>query len=455
MKKKTKLVTKNIGLGCAATLCAASVVLGGVCFVDFAKKGFGDVNADTKNEQPEDPDIQEPIIQEYKFMFRDGAVVGYEGEMPQKLVIPQSYSISGSKTITSTLDNYEAFEMFCFDTMDSFNSAANEEVFNYTFIDVLGNKTVCKSINDLDDCRMNYHQNADEIFPLTLEALQDTYSTGTDILVTEINPSFFNAKHINDVKSITIPKSVVTVDSPYSMANASNLEEYIVEQENTKFKSVDGVLVERESNAIVAFPNGKTGDYVMPNDLGFTDIYGGCLGMFRKSQLSSFRINDNVTTIYPGMFSNCSIGTIILGNGIKTIESMAFEHFAGNEIILNEGLESIGESAFNCAKLDTINIPNSVQTIKGGAFYYSDIESIVIPENVTLEGGNWFGNCKNLTTVVSYIEPERLADSNIFQNSPQNITIYVPTELIVAYQTAYSSASNITIQDVANYNIGN
>ena len=123
------------------------------------------------------------------------------------------------------------------------------------------------------------------------------------------------------LKKVTIPSTVTTIGKSV-FVNTPSLKEIIVADNNANYKTVDGVLYNKNMTELIAYPSAK-------DDTTFT-------------------VPATVTKIAENAF-----------NGAKNLKT----------IILPENLASIGKRAFiNCTALTEIEIPDSVTEILASTF---------------------------------------------------------------------------------------
>ncbi len=129
------------------------------------------------------------------------------------------------------------------------------------------------------------------------------------------------------------------------------------------------------------------------------------------------------------------------GDGVVNIELNHTYSAIGEYTCKIYGVTAIGEQAFfNCDSLTSVVIPDSVTHIGRRAFVSCEnLTSVIIPDSVTTIGEDAFYACNSLTSVVfksqTPLITSILADSDI-NNS--NLTYYVPTETVEAYQVAWA-----------------
>ena len=448
-----KKKAKTIAYSCVAVASAASVIAGGFAFLDYAKTDFTGIHANTQIEQ------EIPVETSFNFLFNGNVLTGYNGELPENLVIPSTYSLGEIKATTKSMADFDEFEVFHESiVMQYIDVQSEEDVFKYSFTDALGNKQICCNMNQLDayfmrvmDLQHRDESSFNRMWPLIADYEVQNYVAGTDYFVTEISQNFVytGMPGLDKVKTIKIPSIINNIGSTAMYSHFTNLEKFEVAPESLTYKTVDGILVEKDTNGIVAFPSGKTGNYTMDADLQFVDNYGGLGLMFQNSKLTSLTLNEQITTIPAGIFMSSKIATIVLGANVTTIESNAFQDFRGSEVVLNEGLESIGPSAFSNSKLKTISLPSTLKIISNSAFYYSALEEIRIPASVTTIESQAFGECHSLSTII-FETPATAISDVIIWNHTHPTTIYAPAQYLSDYQALdIFSADNFTVLDIA------
>lgn len=155
--------------------------------------------------------------------------------------------------------------------------------------------------------------------------------------------AFWNSTSLTD---ITIPSSVTTIGFG-AFNGCTNLQNLLIDENNPKYSSVDGVLYNKDKTTLIQYP---------------------CANLN-----TDYTILDNVVAIEDRAFENSTnLVNITIPNSVK----------------------NIGEGAFRrCTSLESVSIPNSVVNLGN-----SDEKWVGIGE---LGGGGptlgVFGGCRNLT----------------------------------------------------------
>ena len=171
--------------------------------------------------------------------------------------------------------------------------------------------------------------------------------------------------YCESLKSIDIPASV---DSIYMapFENCTSLETINVDSNNSYFKSISGVLVDKDVTEVIAYPAAKTaGSCTVPNTV-------------EKICNSAFA-------------GNPYLRTVKLSSSLKEIDSRAFMNCSGlTSITIPGSVESIGFYAFAyCDSLKEAVVPKSVSLLKGGAFAYCEsLEMVMIMNDSCVMDGD-------------------------------------------------------------------
>lgn len=250
--------------------------------------------------------------------------------------------------------------------------------------------------------------------------------------VTKINDGAFAC--CNRLTTVKIPKTVTEI-SPLAFAYNLSIENVIIDSDNSKYKSVDGVVYTKADNKMCAFPGGRE---ILTIPATMTEIPNG---MFKSCfGLKKIVFSDGVVNVGEYAFADCTnLESIIFSNTLKKVGKYAFCGCKSlTTLCFPSSLEIIPEGAFeDCSSLVSVDIPASVKTIYSSAFsncialeeisvdsankyycsndgvlYSKDGESLylrkcpvgrqtcVLPDNVYAIVEGAFANCDKLSTIV-------------------------------------------------------
>ncbi|MEI7850419.1 MAG: leucine-rich repeat domain-containing protein [Kiritimatiellales bacterium] len=213
-----------------------------------------------------------------------------------------------------------------------------------------------------------------------------------DLPVTSLEVYAFGSCY--SLTSIAIGSNVTTIGGD-AFYECNNLTEIAVNEGNTLYSSLDGVLFNKDQTVISVYPGGKTGSYTIPNSvtsIGYS-AFQTCPG------LTGITIPENVTTMGDWAFYECpGLTSVTIPNSVTAMGENAFCNCTGLTSITIDG--TIGNSAFyNCNNLIDVTIGSGTTTIGDWAFYRCGLTSITIPGSVTSVGGSAFYQCTNLIDV--------------------------------------------------------
>ena len=147
-----------------------------------------------------------------------------------------------------------------------------------------------------------------------------TYGTSHSIadFVTTIGSGAFDTN--GDMASLGLPASLVSYNKDV-FDKCTNLQSFVIDSSNTKFKTTDGVLYSKDGKTLIRYPIAKSG--------------------------TSFTVPSTVTTIgYSAFYKNANL----------------------TKVVMNSPVAVIDEYAFDASHLTAIDIPSSVTTVKKYAF---------------------------------------------------------------------------------------
>jgi len=196
--------------------------------------------------------------------------------------------------------------------------------------------------------------------------------------------AFFNCSWLRHIK---IPEGVTRIDEgafagcaltevflPASVTHFSNavyqcptLVSIRVDPANQVFKSIDGILYDKDCKAVLRCPEGRTKPVVLPSQIHHV----GRMAFHHCVNISSVTLPDGVDGIGQMAFYRCTkLERISIPSGVKKLEAQTFVDCPRlKSISLPEGLEEIDDGVFwGCTSLKTIKIPASVTKIHKKTF---------------------------------------------------------------------------------------
>ena len=205
---------------------------------------------------------------------------------------------------------------------------------------------------------------------------------------------------------VNIPANITYIGE-YSFVGLRELKEFNVDENNTKYKDIDGVLFSKDGKKLIAYPASITGAYT---------------------------VNKNVETIGFGAFENTSLSSVTFEEGINLL--------------------TIGYRAFfNAKKLTEVSVPASVVSIDYYAFAYCEnLIKVSFAKDNRLTGiyeGAFYG-CKSLKDIVlpdSIIEISNYSFSGCISLETLPISKNSSLKGIYSYAFAHSGLKEITIPE--------
>ncbi len=204
------------------------------------------------------------------------------------------------------------------------------------------------------------------------------------------------------VTKIKIPSSISKIE--YGAFNSVyNLSYIDVDEANAYYKSVDGVLYNKDEKELIALPSqydlGDSSTFKVPNSVTSFAPYS----FYASRVLKHIEFGSSLESIGDYAFYNAtSLLDLTLPTSLKSIgESAFYQNSNLKAIAFAEGLESIGDYAFyGLVYITSLSFPDSLKKIGGNAFYKCDkLKSVDFGEGIEEIGELAFSNEDNITSL--------------------------------------------------------
>ena len=217
--------------------------------------------------------------------------------------------------------------------------------------------------------------------------------------VTSIGGSAFSG--CTGLTSITIPESVTSLYGS-TFDGCTNLKKIEVSQNNENYSSYNGVLLDKDGYNLIRCPEGKSGNFVVPDSVGCIESYA----FYNCANLTNIQISENVNEIEGYAFENCkSLQKFVLSDNVYNIGYYGGWYelhpiFSGctnlKEIEVGSGNDNYSsidgvlydkevEKLIYCPakKSGEYTVPKSIKSVTDYAFDdCNSLESIVLPESM-------------------------------------------------------------------------
>jgi len=222
--------------------------------------------------------------------------------------------------------------------------------------------------------------------------------------------------------NMLIPQNVTNIYST-AFVYCTNLIAFEIDPSHPAFKTISGVLFNKNETELLNFPGGQSGNYTFPN--GVTSI--GSYAFAFCFNLTNFVIPDGVTNIGEASFYGCKNATTFT---------------------LPSSLLTIGAGAFSsCSQLASIGIPANVTSIGSSAFSSTALTSVLIPASVTNIGPGAFGYCFSLDAInVAANNPAYVSVAGVLFNGNLTVLVEFPIRKsgTIFQATSYTIPTGVT-----------
>jgi hypothetical protein len=195
-------------------------------------------------------------------------------------------------------------------------------------------------------------------------------------LTTIGNTAFYECTGLT---SVAIPAQVEDIGTG-AFTICASLTGFTVDDKNTAFTAIDGVLFNKDQTILVAYPGGKRGAYTLPAQIGWIQRHAfvGCNGL---TAIAAAGGNPAYTAIDGVLFS-----------GDQTV-LIAYPGGKQGAYTIPPQVRLIGRTAFfHCSGLTSVTIPAGVTTIGDSAFSGCEgLTSVTLPANLALDSARFPG----------------------------------------------------------------
>lgn len=229
------------------------------------------------------------------------------------------------------------------------------------------------------------------------------------------------------LKSVFLSKSIKRIGY-CAFASATSVKQFVVDEENKAFKSIQGVLFDITGQKLIQFPLGKRSEsffvdcsirqieerafsdsnlssIIVDDDNLFFRDFEGCLFNKDLSQLicyptqkknSLFTVPDGVLTIGNSAFKNNKyLSTVVLPQTLEYIDRHAFEYCDSLKMVSCGAcnLKELGWACFSdCRDLESVDFSGTnLTTIQGHAFFNCKKLKFIKSNKINFIGFDAFG----------------------------------------------------------------
>lgn len=259
---------------------------------------------------------------------------------------------------------------------------------------------------------------------------------------------------MHKITTIEIPQSVSSL-SPESFFGMTSLKSFTVDKNNPYYTAVDGVLMTKSEDMIVAYPNTKSGkSYTIPSSVQAIKPGAFSESVFLE-EIKLHKSNPHFISL-DGVLYNSDNSAVIayppmktatnytIPEGVFEVKDMAFRQVKKLEnITLPATLSTIGVSSFaHAEKLKSIQGGNTLREIRAFAFYNANqLQSFSIP--MTLVSINPYAFYKMLSLESFTVHPQnpnyQSKDGILFDKSGLTLLHYPPNKPQTSYVTESST----------------
>ncbi len=217
--------------------------------------------------------------------------------------------------------------------------------------------------------------------------------------------AFYGCKNIERVifsKELKfLSEDILESGSANPFIGCESITEFVIAEDNEKFKTVDGIIYEKSGKKLVAYPTARIGVFAVPETVKEIADYA-----FSNARVSGVIFGENITKLGIKAFSKSYIKTLRfpkLPDGVTL--DIGKNCFSGckklERVDFAENAVSSGGAAFrNCTNLSEVYMPDTMTELSRNMFRNCrSLEKVTLPAMVTKLPINVFKNCESLQEI--------------------------------------------------------
>ncbi|EID85906.1 hypothetical protein MSI_03340 [Treponema sp. JC4] len=226
----------------------------------------------------------------------------------------------------------------------------------------------------------------------------NTFKVNLDLSDLSVTSVSLATRH--GIKSIILPTSLTSFSREDVAHDAGeDIEAFIISEENSKYRTVDGVIYTKDMTQLILYPKNK------PDD--------------------EFTIPDSVTSLGSNAFNMANFSKL---NGLSHIQHVSSQPFYNAKNLKEADFSGLQDTTFPSYCFE----------------YVKTLEKVILSDKITKIGINSFSTCDNLKEVhFLSVEPPVLSRGNNiaeFAGCSSKLKFYVPA----GSKSNYTSSSNFT-----------
>lgn len=194
-----------------------------------------------------------------------------------------------------------------------------------------------------------------------------------------VNTGTYAFRCCDSLTSVIIPSSVTLIPSSFDCC--SSLTAITVDSNNTRYKSIDGVLFNKAGTRLEQYPSGKSGSYVIPDFVA--EISGSAFSSSKN--LMEVTIPNSLTSIGVHAFSSCtSLTSVTIPALVKFLGECAFKDCSNLVKMIYMGtkdpVDPSADSVFLGTNVSVVDVPTNYEGNTLGGLPIKKMPSAIFTE---------------------------------------------------------------------------